>query len=803
MGGLNCTVFAYGQTGTGKTYTMCGDVTDQLPLPDEAGIVPRVLHSLFARLDALPTSPGGNAAETSVKVSFIELYNEELRDLLAAEDNPKLKIVDGDAKRGNSASVHGMEEKYISSFHSGIKHLRQGGHKRQVAATKCNDLSSRSHTVFTITVHIKKTTESGEEYLTSGKLNLVDLAGSENIKSSGAENKRAVEAGLINKSLLTLGRVINALVDRSPHIPYRESKLTRLLQDSLGGRTKTCIIATLSPAKSNIDETLSTLNYAFRAKDIRNMPQINPMTSKKTHLRELTADIEKLKSELVITRQKNGVFLTQENYDEITNESESRRIQIKEQSERLETIEHNLRNKIAELHTVMEAIKSLKEDNETVRSNLESAKALLEETEKLLDTTKQELLEETYVSQQHEKTENKLATISRNLITTLDHTTADISGLQKKLRRRSDLHSSNKTNWFNSQKDVSQTTKLVEDRLHHFEQNQQHLVQQVQQRIGTFFEEEKSKYSQAKLLVAEKSQVFEISYNQVVQQASESKHEMNKVLDEIKDLRGDVKNKVGEGLKDLGKAAENISAGIMTELDAFGAQLHTSYAGLGRDFKFLFEELTTEIQSQREQIQLMQKQMSEANSKLSADTRDSIQSFEDLVEKENIARDQENKDLIAQIKGLVAAKARQQESRMQELAQLSTRFQSSSTAHSLVASTFAAGSEALVERSETFSNHINKSKDIIKTRFQTDFAVSTQHFNASFANFARLLMHTRRNLRRSLALFMRKPHVSLKSRYNTLILNYMRWTTLCHAFKSRIIVLMKHDPSHSHTSLLM
>src|SRR6202000_1978637 len=124
-----------------------------------------------------------------------------------------------------------------------------------------------------ITVLTKRTTDSGEDYVSAGKLNLVDLAGSENIQRSGAENKRAAEAGLINKSLLTLGRVINALVDKSMHIPYRESKLTRLLQDSLGGRTKTCIIATLSPAKINLEETMSTLDYAAGAKNIQNKPQ--------------------------------------------------------------------------------------------------------------------------------------------------------------------------------------------------------------------------------------------------------------------------------------------------------------------------------------------------------------------------------------------------------------------------------------------------------------------------------------------------------------------------------------------------
>ena len=119
----------------------------------------------------------------------------------------------------------------------------------------------------------------------------------------------------------------------------RESKLTRLLQDSLGGRTKTCIIATVSPAKSNLEETISTLDYAFRAKNIRNKPQVNQMISKKTLLREFTAEIEKLKTELMATRQRNGVYLTAEGYDAIMSESESRRILSEEQAQRIETIE--------------------------------------------------------------------------------------------------------------------------------------------------------------------------------------------------------------------------------------------------------------------------------------------------------------------------------------------------------------------------------------------------------------------------------------------------------------------------------
>ena len=214
--GYNCTIFAYGQTGTGKTYTMSGDMSNVTGLLSEnAGIIPRALQSLFHQLET-------DDAEYSVKCSFIELYNEELRDLLTTDDHVKLKIFEDGQKKGHSATiVQGMEESHIKSAAAGVKLLQDGSQRRQVAATKCNDLSSRSHTVFTVTVYIKKTSETGEDFVSAGKLNLVDLAGSENIQRSGAENKRAAEAGLINKSLLTLGRVITALVDRGSHIPYR------------------------------------------------------------------------------------------------------------------------------------------------------------------------------------------------------------------------------------------------------------------------------------------------------------------------------------------------------------------------------------------------------------------------------------------------------------------------------------------------------------------------------------------------------------------------------------------------------
>ena len=244
---------------------MEGDLEPSLgTFSPEAGVIPRTLHRLFHSLE------GGDDADFSVRVSFVELYNEELRDLNAAQlsaplgqaepfapstnsartrpsmmpgrdmvastsravassgghSNSELKIFDDAARRG--VVIHGLEETLITSAAEGIRVLTRGSQRRQIAATKCNDRSSRSHSIFTITVHMRESASVGgskggsEDLLKVGKLNLVDLAGSENVGRSGAENRRAREAGMINQSLLTLGRVINALVDGSAHVPYRQ-----------------------------------------------------------------------------------------------------------------------------------------------------------------------------------------------------------------------------------------------------------------------------------------------------------------------------------------------------------------------------------------------------------------------------------------------------------------------------------------------------------------------------------------------------------------------------------------------------
>ncbi|XP_033250334.1 kinesin-like protein Klp61F [Drosophila miranda] len=236
LSGYNCTVFAYGQTGTGKTHTMVGNETAELKSSweddSDVGIIPRALSHLFDELRMIEV-------EFTMRISYVELYNEELCDLLSTDDSTKIRIFDDSTKKG-SVIIQGLEEITVQS---------------KDATTLMNAQSSRSHTVFSIVVHIRENGIDGEDMLKIGKLNLVDLAGSENVSKAGNEKGiRVRETVKINQSLLTLGRVITALVDRAPHVPYRESKLTRLLQESLGGRTKTSINATISPGHKDIDE---------------------------------------------------------------------------------------------------------------------------------------------------------------------------------------------------------------------------------------------------------------------------------------------------------------------------------------------------------------------------------------------------------------------------------------------------------------------------------------------------------------------------------------------------------------------
>ncbi|KOG99888.1 kinesin motor protein CIN8 [Saccharomyces eubayanus] len=476
--GYNCTVLVYGMTSTGKTYTMTGD--EKLyngELSDAAGIIPRVLLKLFDTLELQQN-------DYVVKCSFIELYNEELKDLLDNNSNnssnnafegpfmKKLRIFDSSTannttsnsasssrsnsrnssprslndltpkaallrkrlrtkslpntikqqhqqqhqqqtinSRNNSSSnsgstnnnipgntntnnsqrssmapndqsngiyIQNLQEFHITNAMEGLNLLQRGLKHRQVASTKMNDFSSRSHTIFTITLYKKHQ----DELFRISKMNLVDLAGSENINRSGALNQRAKEAGSINQSLLTLGRVINALADKSGHIPFRESKLTRLLQDSLGGNTKTALIATISPAKVTSEETCSTLEYASKAKNIKNKPQLGAFIMKDILVKNITMELAKIKSDLLSTKSKEGIYMSQDHYKNLNSDLESYKNEVQECKRDIESLSSKNSLLLKDKLKSKDTIQSQNSQMESLKVTINQLKAQLDKQHK-------------------------------------------------------------------------------------------------------------------------------------------------------------------------------------------------------------------------------------------------------------------------------------------------------------------------------------------------------------------------------------------------------------------------------------
>uniref|UniRef100_A0A096M166 Kinesin-like protein n=1 Tax=Poecilia formosa TaxID=48698 RepID=A0A096M166_POEFO len=281
--GYNGTVFAYGQTGSGKSFTMQG-VSEPAT---QKGVIPRAFEHIFESIQCAENT------KFLVRASYLEIYNEEVRDLLGSNTKQKHELKEHPEC---GVFVQDLTMHTVHSVGECERIMEQGWKNRAVACTLMNKDSSRSHSIFTIHLEICNTDAAGQDHIRAGKLNLVDLAGSERQSKTGATGERLREATKINLSLSALGNVISALVvGRSKHIPYRDSKLTRLLQDSLGGNTRTLMIACLSPADNNYEESLSTLRYANRAKSIQNRPRINE-DPKDALLREYQEEIKKLRA---------------------------------------------------------------------------------------------------------------------------------------------------------------------------------------------------------------------------------------------------------------------------------------------------------------------------------------------------------------------------------------------------------------------------------------------------------------------------------------------------------------------------
>ncbi|XP_072490595.1 kinesin-like protein KIF16B isoform X5 [Notamacropus eugenii] len=293
--GYNACVFAYGQTGSGKSYTMMGNTGD-------SGLIPRICEGLFSRINA---ATKWDEASFRTEVSYLEIYNERVRDLLRRKSSKTYNLrVREHPKEG--PYVEDLSKHLVQNYNDVEELMDAGNINRTTATTGMNDVSSRSHAIFTINFTQAKF-DSEMPCETVSKIHLVDLAGSERADATGATGVRLKEGGNINKSLVTLGNVISALADLSQDaanplikkkqvfVPYRDSVLTWLLKDSLGGNSKTIMIATISPADVNYGETLSTLRYANRAKNIINKPTINEDPNVKL-IRELRAEIARLKT---------------------------------------------------------------------------------------------------------------------------------------------------------------------------------------------------------------------------------------------------------------------------------------------------------------------------------------------------------------------------------------------------------------------------------------------------------------------------------------------------------------------------
>lgn len=485
--GYNCTVFAFGQTGTGKTYTMEGGMRQKVgELPATAGVIPRAVRHIFDILEA-------RKADYSMKVTFLELYNEEITDLLAIEDQSRspedrqkrpISLME-DGKGG--AVIRGLEEIVVYSPSEIYSLLEHGSARRRTADTALNKQSSRSHSVFSIYIHVKETTVGNQELMKCGRLNLVDLAGSENIARSGAKEGRAREAGEMNKSLLTLGRVITALVEHSVHVPYRDSKLTRLLRESLGGKAKTCIIATVSPSVHCLEETLVTLDYAYRAKSIRNKPEANQKICKSVMLKDVYQEMERMKQDVKAAREKNGIYIPHERFVLEEAEKKTMREKIEYLELRLEKQSKELKNFKGFYLAEQEHNLDLEIQNKELKMNIESCKGEFLDLQEAHSRANISLKEKDFIISNLLCAENLILERAKDTRGTLENASRDISDLLNKIERQSKTEAGNKGLLFDFQSQLDHSLGLLHNTVVGSICEQRQFLESMNEQIKSYF----------------------------------------------------------------------------------------------------------------------------------------------------------------------------------------------------------------------------------------------------------------------------------------------------------------------------
>uniref|UniRef100_A0A665XC13 Chromosome-associated kinesin KIF4-like n=1 Tax=Echeneis naucrates TaxID=173247 RepID=A0A665XC13_ECHNA len=378
--GYHATVLAYGQTGSGKTFSMGGTYTSAQENDPSVGVIPRVIRRIFEERERRTD------CEFSLAVSYLEIYNEDILDLLcASKDKPAISIRE-DPKDG--IKIVGLTERHVFSAQEMVGCLELGNSARTVGSTAMNAASSRSHAIFTITLEQRRGTDKADSVVS--KLHLVDLAGSERQKKTKAEGDRLKEGISINRGLLSLGNVISALGDESKKntfVPYRDSKLTRLLQDSLGGNSHTLMIACVSPADSNMEETINTLRYADRARKIKNKPIVNvdPRAAEMNRLKQQVQELQ-----VMLLHARGGVAPSPE---KVTNLLERNRA-LQDENNKLS---RELSEAAGQTALMFEKIIMTEQTNEKLQSKLEQLQhhaACTVNLEKLLETLEDQELKE-------------------------------------------------------------------------------------------------------------------------------------------------------------------------------------------------------------------------------------------------------------------------------------------------------------------------------------------------------------------------------------------------------------------------
>ncbi|XP_072231049.1 kinesin family member 4 [Leuresthes tenuis] len=384
--GYHATVFAYGQTGSGKTFSMGGTYTSAQENDPSVGVIPRVIKRIFEEREKRTD------CEFYLAVSYLEIYNEEILDLLCSSRDKQAISIREDPKDG--IKIVGLTERRVVSDQEMVSCLEVGNSARTVGSTAMNAASSRSHAIFTITLEQRRGPDKVDSVIS--KLHLVDLAGSERQKKTKAEGDRLKEGISINRGLLCLGNVISALGDESKKntfVPYRDSKLTRLLQDSLGGNSHTLMIACISPADSNMEETINTLRYADRARKIKNKPIVN-VDPRAAEMNRLKQQVQELQVMLLHARGGVGPVLSgSESAEKVTKLLEKNRA-LQDENRKLS---RELGEAAGETALMFEKIIMTEQANERLQSKLEQLRhhaACTVDLEKVLETLEDQELKE-------------------------------------------------------------------------------------------------------------------------------------------------------------------------------------------------------------------------------------------------------------------------------------------------------------------------------------------------------------------------------------------------------------------------